>query len=712
MAVLPQSSASATTTSFSCTTATVSTPGVPATPTVSTCNATAADGSLELVEIPSNFNGNVVLYSHGYVFDGSPLTAADAFSPQVRSILLAEGDALAGSSYAVDGWGEVKAALTDQMNTLAGAEALLSTNNPAVLGQTLTVNTVSAIYATGVSLGGMITAALIQQNPSAFTAALPACGVVGGGVSSWNQALYSELAFKAFFDPTNSLAATGISLANSTTNFTKADTLLGGAFQKAATDPATAARLALVAALGNVPTWFSEQSNANLAKDGFPVQSSAVSPDISTAAGLQSALLGQVDWLALVGFPYAFGPGRADLEMVAGGNPSWTNGVNYANVLSRSQDYAEVQALYKAAGISLSSDLAKLQSQPQVSANISALHYLQQYLSYNGNIGIPVLTMHTVADGLVTPQNETSYSSAVGAAGNQALLDQVYVDQPGHCAFTAAEYVSALHALMSRVVTGSWSAASPSALNSYATSHFSDPSYNATVDSAGNIYPALPSFDTSGFTPGPPLAPNASGYVMVAKDGGVFNFNSLFRGSMGGKTLNAPIVGIARTPGGQGYWLAAADGGVFSFGSAKFQGSMGGKTLNKPIVGIASTPDGRGYWLVAADGGVFTFGDAGFYGSMGGKTLNKPIVGIAAAPDGQGYWLAAADGGVFSFGGAKFQGSMGGTQLNSAVVSITSYLPTGGYTLFASDGGTFNFNSAFDGSMGGKPLDAPVVGAA
>jgi hypothetical protein len=48
---------------------------------------------------------------------------------------------------------------------------------------------------------------------------------------------------------------------------------------------------------------------------------------------------------------------------------------------------------------------------------------------------------------------------------------------------------------------------------------------------------------------------------------------------------------------------------------AGFYGSMGGQTLNKPIVGIATTPDGKGYWEVASDGGIFAFGDAGFYGS-------------------------------------------------------------------------------------------------
>jgi hypothetical protein len=70
---------------------------------------------------------------------------------------------------------------------------------------------------------------------------------------------------------------------------------------------------------------------------------------------------------------------------------------------------------------------------------------------------------------------------------------------------------------------------------------------------------------------------------------------------------------------------------VFSFGDATFYGSMGGQTLNKPIVGMSTSPDGGGYWLTASDGGIFNFGDAQFLGSMGGHPLNDPVVG--AAPD-------------------------------------------------------------------------------
>jgi hypothetical protein len=122
------------------------------------------------------------------------------------------------------------------------------------------------------------------------------------------------------------------------------------------------------------------------------------------------------------------------------------------------------------------------------------------------------------------------------------------------------------------------------------------------------------------------------GYWEVASDGGIFSFGTApFYGSMGGKPLNAPIVGMAATPTGGGYWMDASDGGIFSFGTATFYGSMGGKPLNQPMVGMAPTTTGGGYWLVAADGGIFSFGNAQFHGSMGGKPLNKPIVGMAAS---------------------------------------------------------------------------------
>ncbi|MGH9110366.1 MAG: N-acetylmuramoyl-L-alanine amidase, partial [Acidimicrobiales bacterium] len=99
-------------------------------------------------------------------------------------------------------------------------------------------------------------------------------------------------------------------------------------------------------------------------------------------------------------------------------------------------------------------------------------------------------------------------------------------------------------------------------------------------------------------------------------------------------------VGATGTEDQGGYWEVASDGGVFAFGDATFSGSMGGRALDAPVVGMAPDPTGAGYWEVASDGGVFAFGDARFSGSMGGRALDAPVVGMAGAAGGTGYWLA------------------------------------------------------------------------
>jgi hypothetical protein len=199
----------------------------------------------------------------------------------------------------------------------------------------------------------------------------------------------------------------------------------------------------------------------------------------------------------------------------------------------------------------------------------------------------------------------------------------------------------------------------------------------------------------------------ASGSYEVASDGGIFAFNAPFYGSMGGKPLNKPIVGMAYDPATGGYWEVASDGGIFAF-NATFHGSMGGTPLVQPVVGIAALADGSGYYEVASDGGLFAFG-APFQGSMGGKPLNKPIVGMAVDQATGGYYEVASDGGLFAFG-APFQGSMGGKPLNKPVVGMAVQPDGSGYWEVASDGGLFAFNAPFFGSAGGMPINQPVVG--
>ena len=86
---------------------------------------------------------------------------------------------------------------------------------------------------------------------------------------------------------------------------------------------------------------------------------------------------------------------------------------------------------------------------------------------------------------------------------------------------------------------------------------------------------------------------------------------------------------------------------------------------------------------------------------------------VAATPDGGGYWEVASDGGLFAFGDAPYFGSMGGQPLNKPIVGIAATPDGGGYWEVASDGGLFAFGDApYFGSMGGQPLNKPIVGIA
>ncbi len=99
-----------------------------------------------------------------------------------------------------------------------------------------------------------------------------------------------------------------------------------------------------------------------------------------------------------------------------------------------------------------------------------------------------------------------------------------------------------------------------------------------------------------------------------------------------------------------------------------------------------------------------------------GDSNNKAAVsapyplGVATSTSIHGYWEVASDGGIFSFGDAQFYGSMGGHPLNEPVVAMESTADGRGYWMVASDGGVFAFGDAgFYGSMGGKPLNKPVA---
>ena len=200
----------------------------------------ALGGANYTIAVPSNWNGTLVLYSHGYVFSNSPLLnpAPDAGDPLTGAALLQQGYALAGSSYSQNGWA-LQQAFNDQT-------ALLDFFNATCVAPARTI-------AWGHSLGGIITAGLVQLFPGRFAGALPMCGVVAGGVGTWNQALDSAFAFNVLLA---GKALPIVHITDPTGAFTQAEGILGTAQQTAQ----GRARISLLSALADIPGWFDSAS--------------------------------------------------------------------------------------------------------------------------------------------------------------------------------------------------------------------------------------------------------------------------------------------------------------------------------------------------------------------------------------------------------------------------------------------------------------------
>jgi pimeloyl-ACP methyl ester carboxylesterase len=409
------------------------------------------DGATFLIEVPANWNGTLFLYSHGYVVPGSKNPAQDVGDPFTRFFMLSSGYALAGSSYATTGWA-IHEALMDQI-------ALLDKFKKMVGHPKRTI-------AWGHSLGGIITAGLIQRNPESFDAALPMCGVLSGGVATWNTALDGAFAFKTLLAPGTGLQV--VNIANPIANLDLAEVLLA----EAQATPQGRARIALAGAFSDLPGWFT------------PLSPEPASTDF---AGQET---NQFLWDQQVDFPFVFAF-RAELEARAQGNVSWNTRVDYRRQLDRSIGRDQVRALYKQAGLDLDADLDALNDAARVSADPEAVGYLERNIVFDGEIHIPVLTLHTTGDGLVVVQNESAYKQVVDEADNGEFLRRTFVHRAGHCTFTPAETIAAVQTLINRLDTGRWRDVDPSDLNNAATAL--GPTFNIFGTPQG-IVPVPPAF--------------------------------------------------------------------------------------------------------------------------------------------------------------------------------------------------------------------------
>lgn len=120
------------------------------------------DGAAYRIEVPQAWNGELVLYAHGYRGTG---TTVYVDSPSLRAHYLAQGFAWAASSYQTNGY--------DVGQGVRDSYALID------LFRDVTAKRARSVYMTGASMGGHITAVAIEEHPRAFAGAMPVCGVLG-----------------------------------------------------------------------------------------------------------------------------------------------------------------------------------------------------------------------------------------------------------------------------------------------------------------------------------------------------------------------------------------------------------------------------------------------------------------------------------------------------------------------------------------------------
>lgn len=402
-------------------------------------SGTTADGGQWIADVPTNWNGTLLLYSHGF---GPPL-AADSPDPNTKQALLDRGYAMAGSSYDPNGsWWALDSALNDQFQTLSAVEGLLP-HRPA------------HVFAVGTSMGGLISSLEDEHAHGRIQAALTTCGIVAGAVQLNNYQLDGEYAVSQLLAPGQNIKLVGYSNPG---DGLAAGYALDAAAQKAQATPQGRARLALAMSLMNVATWPVGQPMP--APNDYAAQEQG-QYDIQFAPTGAPPLTTTTDFFEF---------GRYYIEQAAGGNAAWDKDVNFGLLLARSPYAPEVISLYRQAGLDLGADLVTLTRHANTTASTAAVRSLTQTSVPTGRLKVPELDMHTISDQLVPVQQENYYRQTVDRAGAGTLLRQAFVKRQLHCNFTPSELVAGVHAIQFRVDTGRWdSVATPQALQASAS---------------------------------------------------------------------------------------------------------------------------------------------------------------------------------------------------------------------------------------------------
>jgi len=139
-------------------------------------------GALYRLVRPTNWNGSLILYAHGFVSSSEPV-AIPADGDRIASLVVPQGFAIAYSSFSENGW-----AVKDGVQRTQQLLGIFTAKFGAP----------SRVYIGGGSMGSLVAIKLVEEHPGWFDGMLAACPVTGAQQQADYQANVRAL-FDVFY---------------------------------------------------------------------------------------------------------------------------------------------------------------------------------------------------------------------------------------------------------------------------------------------------------------------------------------------------------------------------------------------------------------------------------------------------------------------------------------------------------------------------------
>lgn len=329
-------------------------------------------GAYYRIVVPDLWNGDLVIWNHGFSLDSvGPVTDLGPLA----DLQLLQGYAVAASSFQQDGWAVFKTKNDLQLMVNAFEERF---------------GTPGSVIVTGASLGGIVTAAALEEaDLGNVTGAFTFCGAVGGS-RNWDGALDLRLAYDAIC-----AGVPGAAIPGGAEGLPEGSTLV---FDQLA--------LAVNACTGIL---------------------------MPPEARLQFQVENLEKMLAVMDIPEDF----LLYDM-------WYVTFGMSNLV---HDHGKLRGRIGTGNMTVTYDDPILDADiERVAPHSGAANRLEKHFTPTGNVGgVRIVSMHTDKDGLVVVENQSEYASVVPA---ENLTVAVVVEAvPTHCGFTSAEIVAGWESL-------------------------------------------------------------------------------------------------------------------------------------------------------------------------------------------------------------------------------------------------------------------------